>query len=37
VAWAIADLGFEGYFAHEFVPLRDPLTSLGEAVRLCTV
>jgi hydroxypyruvate isomerase len=37
VAWAIADLGFDDYFAHEFVPLRDPLTSLDQAVRLCTV
>jgi hydroxypyruvate isomerase len=34
---AIADLGFTGYLAHEFVPSRDPLTSLREAVALCTV
>jgi hydroxypyruvate isomerase len=37
VARAIADTGFQGYFAHEFVPKRDPLTSLGEAVQICTV
>jgi hydroxypyruvate isomerase len=37
VATAIADMGFEGYFAHEFVPARDPLTSLREAVALCNV
>lgn len=37
VARAIADLGFTGYFAHEFVPLRDPLASLRQAVELCTV
>jgi hydroxypyruvate isomerase len=37
VCKAIADLGFTGYLAHEFVPTRDPLTSLGEAVRLCDV
>jgi hydroxypyruvate isomerase len=37
VATAIADTGFQGYFAHEFVPTRDPLTSLREAVELCTV
>jgi hydroxypyruvate isomerase len=37
VATAIADMGFEGYFAHEFVPTRDPLTSLREAVKLCNV
>ncbi len=37
IATAIADLGFAGYVAHEFVPKRDPLTSLGEAVRICQV
>jgi hydroxypyruvate isomerase len=37
VATAIADLNFQGYFAHEFVPARDPLTSLHQAVTLCTV
>jgi len=37
VATAIADTGFEGYLAHEFVPTRDPLTSLREAVALCDV
>jgi hydroxypyruvate isomerase len=34
---AIADTGFNGYLAHEFMPSRDPLTSLREAVRLCDV
>jgi hydroxypyruvate isomerase len=37
VARTIADVGFSGYFAHEFVPLHDPLTSLRQAVELCTV
>ena len=37
VAAALADLGFPGYMAHEFVPTRDPLTSLREAVALCDV
>jgi hydroxypyruvate isomerase len=37
VAKAIADLNFEGYFAHEFVPTKDPMTSLRQAVELCTV
>jgi hydroxypyruvate isomerase len=37
VARAIADTGFTGYVAHEFVPTRDPLTSLREAVVLCDV
>src|SRR5688572_19479588 len=34
---AIVDTGFKGYLAHEFVPTRDPLTSLREAVVLCDV
>jgi hydroxypyruvate isomerase len=34
---ALADAGFSGYVAHEFVPARDPLTSLREAVGLCSV
>ncbi|HVZ50129.1 MAG TPA: TIM barrel protein [Gemmatimonadaceae bacterium] len=34
---AIADTGYTGYVAHEFIPTRDPLTSLREAVRLCDV
>lgn len=34
---AIADTGFTGYVAQEFIPTRDPLTALAEAVRLCRV
>ena len=37
IARAIADLQFSGYYAHEFVPTRDPLKSLEEAVRLSEV
>lgn len=37
VARSVADLKFEGYFAHEFVPVVDPLTALAEAVKTCTV
>jgi len=37
IAKAIADLNFQGYFAHEFVPLRDPIASLRQAVELCAV
>jgi hydroxypyruvate isomerase len=37
VAKVIADTGYTGYMAHEFVPTRDPLTSLREAVALCDV
>jgi hydroxypyruvate isomerase len=33
----IAAAGFQGYVAHEFVPARDPLTSLRQAVDLCDV
>jgi hydroxypyruvate isomerase len=34
---AIADTGFTGFVAHEFVPTRDPLTSLREAYDICNV
>jgi hydroxypyruvate isomerase len=37
VAKAIADLNFQGYIAHEFLPTKDPMTSLRQAVELCTV
>jgi hydroxypyruvate isomerase len=38
VAQAIADLKFEGFVAHEFVPTRsDPFVSLDEAFRICSV
>jgi hydroxypyruvate isomerase len=37
VAKAIADLNYQGYFAHEFIPLHDPMTSLKQAVDLCSV
>jgi hydroxypyruvate isomerase len=34
---AIAETGFKGYVAHEFVPTGDPLASLRKAVDLCDV
>ncbi|MBN1462038.1 MAG: hydroxypyruvate isomerase, partial [Armatimonadetes bacterium] len=34
---AIADTGFQGYVAHEFIPKRDPLASLEQAYRICNV
>ena len=34
---AIADAGFKGYVAHEFVPAADPLNSLRQAAELCDV
>ncbi len=37
IAKWVADKGYQGYFAHEFIPTRDPLTSLREAVQLCNV
>jgi len=33
----IVAAGFQGYVAHEFVPARDPLTSLRQAADLCDV
>jgi len=33
----ISDSGFKGYVAHEFLPVRDPFTSLREAADLCDV
>jgi len=38
VAQAIAESGFAGYLAHEFVPRNnDPIKSLGEAFAICDV
>ncbi len=37
VAKAIADLSFPGYIAQEFVPARDALTSMKQAVQVLTV
>ena len=37
IARAILATGFTGYFAHEFIPKRDPMASLAEAARLCDV
>ena len=37
IAKAIVAKGFQGYFAHEFIPTRDPIGSLREAVALCDV
>lgn len=33
----IVATGYQGYVAHEFLPTRDPLTSLRQAVDLCDV
>jgi hydroxypyruvate isomerase len=37
IARAIKATGFKGFIAQEFQPARDPLTSLREAVKICTV
>lgn len=37
ISQAVVDLKFDGYYAHEFIPTRDPMTSLREAVALCDV
>ncbi len=34
---AIAETGFTGYVGHEFMPTRDPLDGLRQAVALCNV
>ena len=34
---AIAATGFDGYVAQEFIPKRDPFTSLADAFALCDV
>lgn len=37
IAKAIADTGFDGYFAHEFIPVGDPIAGLADAIKICTV
>lgn len=37
VMGAIAEKGFKGYVAHEFVPTGDPFVSLRDAVEMCDV
>ena len=37
IAKAIADLGFAGFFSHEFVPAGDPVRSLERAFEICNV
>jgi len=34
---AIVETGYKGYVGQEFIPKRDPLTSLAEAARICDV
>jgi hydroxypyruvate isomerase len=37
IARAIADSGYAGVVAHEFIPVREPVASLRDAVKVCTV
>ncbi len=37
IAKAIVDMGYTGILAHEFIPKRDPLTSLAQGARICDV
>jgi hydroxypyruvate isomerase len=37
VAKAIVEAGFKGFMAQEFIPARDPMTSLNEAIHICDV
>jgi hydroxypyruvate isomerase len=37
IAQAIVDLGYQGYFAHEYSPRRDAAKSLAEAIEICDV
>jgi hydroxypyruvate isomerase len=37
IAQAIADSGYDGVFAHEFIPVRDGAAGLRHAVESCTV
>jgi len=37
IATVIADSGFKGFFAHEFIPKGDGMKSLREAAEICTV
>jgi len=37
ISKALVAMGFTGFMAQEFMPRRDPLTSLREAIEICTV
>jgi hydroxypyruvate isomerase len=37
IAMAIVNLGYTGYFSHEYSPVKDPLQSMQEAIRICDV
>ncbi len=37
IARAIAELGFQGYIAHEYTPTKDPIATLDEMMSICDV
>jgi hydroxypyruvate isomerase len=37
ISKAIADLGYEGYFCHEYTPTKDPLGTLEKMMKICEV
>jgi len=37
IALAIVETGYQGYFSHEYSPLKNALQSLEEAIRICDV
>ncbi len=37
VMHALIDIGYKGYVGHEWIPTRDPLQGLKEAVKTCDV
>ncbi|HEU5154442.1 MAG TPA: TIM barrel protein [Gemmatimonadales bacterium] len=37
ICQAIVELGYQGYLGQEFVPTRDPMTSLRQGVEICSV
>jgi hydroxypyruvate isomerase len=37
ISKAVVEMGYKGYMAHEFIPKRDPIASLGQAMDLCDV
>lgn len=34
---ALLDIGYQGFVGHEFIPTRDPLAGLTQAIRVCDV
>jgi hydroxypyruvate isomerase len=37
VMQALLEIGYKGYVGHEFIPTRDPIAGLRQAISLCDV